>query len=43
VDDVRFESGGEGTSVWMTLFGGPTPEVGDRTEEILRVVIADGE
>jgi len=43
VDDVRFESGTEGTSVWMTLFGGPAPEEGDRTAEILRVVIAEGD
>ena len=43
VDDVRFESGPDGTSVWLTLFGGPSSEEGDRTEEILRVVIAEGE
>ena len=43
VDDVRFESGSGGTSVWITLFGGPAPEEGDRTAEILRVVIAEGD
>jgi serine/threonine-protein kinase RsbW len=41
VDDVRFESGPEGTSVWMTLFGGP--DYGDETSEIVRVVIAEQE
>jgi serine/threonine-protein kinase RsbW len=41
VDDVRFESGPDGTSVWMTLFGGP--DYGDETSEILRVVIAEQE
>lgn len=41
VDDVRFESGPDGTSVWMTLFGGP--DFGDETSEILRVVIAEQE
>lgn len=39
VDDVRFESDGGGTSVWMTLFGGP--DYGDETSEIVRVVIAE--
>lgn len=43
VDDVRFDSGPEGTAVWMTLFGGPEPEGGDQTSEILRVVISDQE
>jgi serine/threonine-protein kinase RsbW len=43
VDDLRFESGSGGTSVWLTLFGGPAPEEGDRTDEIVRVVIAEGE
>jgi len=43
VDDLRFESGPAGTSVWMTLFGGPAPEAGDQTAEILRVVLAEGE
>ena len=43
VDDVRFESGAEGTKVWMTLFGGPAVEEGDKTSEIVRVVIADEE
>ncbi|MDA8043709.1 MAG: ATP-binding protein [Actinomycetota bacterium] len=41
VDDVRFESGPGGTSVWMTLFGGP--DYGDETSEIVRVVIAEQE
>ena len=41
VDDVRFESGPEGTSVWMTLFGGP--DFGDETSEILRIVISEDE
>ncbi len=41
VDDVRFESGPDGTSVWMTLFGGP--DYGDETSEIVRVVIAEQE
>lgn len=39
VDDVRFESAPTGTSVWMTLFGGP--EYGDETTEIVRIVIAE--
>jgi serine/threonine-protein kinase RsbW len=41
VDDVRFESGPQGTSVRMTLFGGPAAEGGDETAEILRVVLSD--
>ena len=41
VDEVRFESGPEGTSVWMTLFGGPAADGGDETGEILRVVLSD--
>jgi serine/threonine-protein kinase RsbW len=41
VDAVRFESGPEGTSVWMTLFGGPAADGGDETAEILRVVLSD--
>jgi serine/threonine-protein kinase RsbW len=41
VDAVRFESGPEGTSCWMTLFGGPAADGGDETAEILRVVISD--
>jgi serine/threonine-protein kinase RsbW len=41
VDDVRFESGPDGTRVWMTLFGGPALEEGDKTSEIVRVVIAE--
>ena len=43
VDDVRFDSGPDGTAVWMTLFGGPEPEGGDETSEILRVVISEQE
>ena len=43
VDDVRFESGPEGTRVWMTLFGGPALEEGDKTSEIVRVVISEQE
>jgi serine/threonine-protein kinase RsbW len=39
VDDVRFEPGIEGTTVTMTLYGGP--EYGDETTEIVRTVIAD--
>jgi serine/threonine-protein kinase RsbW len=38
VDDVRFDSGPNGTSVWMTLFGGPARDDGDETSEILRVI-----
>ena len=30
VDAVRFDSGSEGTSVWMTLFGGPAADDGRR-------------
>jgi serine/threonine-protein kinase RsbW len=41
VDAVRFESGSEGTRVWLTLFGGPATESGDETAEILRVVLSD--
>lgn len=41
VDGVRFESGPSGTSVWMTLFGGPATEAGDETAEILRVVLSE--
>jgi serine/threonine-protein kinase RsbW len=41
VDDVRFESGPQGTAVWMTLFGGPATDGGDETAEILRVVLSD--
>jgi serine/threonine-protein kinase RsbW len=40
VDAVRFESGAGGTSVWMTLFGGPTAG-DDETAEIVRVVLSD--
>jgi hypothetical protein len=39
VDAVRFESGPNGTSVWLTLFGGPSADSGDETAEILRVVM----
>jgi serine/threonine-protein kinase RsbW len=41
VDAVRFDSGPEGTSVWLTLFGGPAADSGDETAEILRVVLSD--
>jgi serine/threonine-protein kinase RsbW len=41
VDAVRFESSPDGTTVWMTLFGGPSAESGDETGEILRVVLSD--
>jgi serine/threonine-protein kinase RsbW len=41
VDSVRFESSPAGTSVWMTLFGGPAIDGGDETAEILRVVLSD--
>jgi serine/threonine-protein kinase RsbW len=41
VDAVRFESGPDGTSVQMTLFGGPATDTGDETGEILRVVLSD--
>jgi serine/threonine-protein kinase RsbW len=41
VDDVRFESGDGGTSVWMTFFGGPAADTGDETGEIIRLVISD--
>ena len=41
VDAVRFESSPAGTSVWMTLFGGPAIDGGDETAEILRVVLSD--
>jgi serine/threonine-protein kinase RsbW len=40
VDAVRFESGADGTAVWMTLFGAPAAG-GDETAEILRVVLSD--
>ncbi len=41
VDDVRFDSGPNGTSVRMTLFGGPAADGGDETAEIVRVVLSD--
>jgi serine/threonine-protein kinase RsbW len=41
VDDLRFESGPSGTSVWLTLFGSSAAEGQDETSEILRVVIAE--
>jgi serine/threonine-protein kinase RsbW len=41
VDAVQFDSGSEGTSVWITLFGGPAEDGGDETAEILRVVLSD--
>jgi serine/threonine-protein kinase RsbW len=42
VDDASFESSGEGTTVRLTMFGGPSAG-GDETSEILRVVISDQE
>jgi serine/threonine-protein kinase RsbW len=42
VDDVSFVSSADGTSVRMTLFGGPA-DGGDETSEILRAVLADDE
>lgn len=41
VDDVRFESGPDGTVVWLTLFGAPAADVEDETAEIVRVVNAE--
>ena len=41
VDDVRFESGETGTSVWMILFGGAAEESSDHTAEIIRVVTSE--
>ena len=41
VDDVRFEPAVDGTTVWMTLFGGPAEESGDHTSEIIRVVTSE--
>jgi serine/threonine-protein kinase RsbW len=41
VDDVRFESSPEGTTVRMTLFGGPLEDGGDETSEIVRLVISE--
>jgi serine/threonine-protein kinase RsbW len=44
VDDVAFEhNDGGGTSVRLTLFGGPAGAAGDLTSEIIRVVVADEE
>lgn len=43
VDHVRFEIGAGGTSVWMTLYGGPSSDAGDETAEIVRVVVSDSE
>lgn len=42
VDGVTFTPSPEGTTVRMTLFGGPA-NGGDETSEILRVVLADEE
>jgi serine/threonine-protein kinase RsbW len=42
VDDVHFESNGEGTTVRLTMFGSAASG-GDETGEILRVVISDQE
>ncbi len=41
VDTVDFLPLGDGTSVVMTLFGGPADERGDETSEILRAVLSD--
>lgn len=41
VDAVAFEPAEQGTTVRMTLFGGP--EYGDETTEIVRIVIAEQE
>jgi serine/threonine-protein kinase RsbW len=41
VDAVRFDSGPDGTTVRMTLFGGPAADGDDETAEILRVVLSD--
>ena len=41
VDQVRFDPGERGTSVWMTLFGGPAEETGDHTSEIIRVITSE--
>jgi serine/threonine-protein kinase RsbW len=42
VDHVVFQSSERGTTVVMTLFGGPAAEGGDLTSEILKTVL-DGE
>jgi serine/threonine-protein kinase RsbW len=42
VDDVEFDSSGDGTTVRLTMFGAPSAG-GDETSEILRVVISDQE
>jgi serine/threonine-protein kinase RsbW len=42
VDDVYFESSGDGTTVRLTMFGAAASD-GDETGEILRVVISDQE
>ncbi len=39
VDHVTFESSDAGTTVAMTLFGGPADEGGDLTSEILKTVL----
>ncbi len=41
VDELRFDPTPEGTSVWMTLFGGPAGDAGDETGEIIRVVTSE--
>jgi hypothetical protein len=41
VDSVVFAPSDKGTSVRMTLFGGPSDESGDETSEILRAVLSD--
>jgi serine/threonine-protein kinase RsbW len=41
VDTVTFLSSEKGTTVKMTLFGGPADESGDETSEILRAALSD--
>jgi serine/threonine-protein kinase RsbW len=41
VDTVSFVSSNKGTTVKMTLFGGPADEGGDETSEILRAALSD--
>ncbi|MHB1533877.1 MAG: ATP-binding protein [Acidimicrobiales bacterium] len=43
VDEVDFSPNGPGTTVSMTIFGGPSDEEGDATSEILRAVLSDEE
>ncbi len=43
VDDVRFfrSAGGAGTTVRLTIYGGPSGASSDETSEILRIVLTD--